>query len=212
MTVLLIQTGDMVGGTVDIGSQGSIAETSTGSNSTSKSGSFSANWCQSGSCRTGIASNIDARSLDQIDEGLESLHSYISVLAGGPSFASAFRSLFTNGSSKALRNASDDIDEVYNSIFATMVQRGNFNIGSFSRAKMNEIGMQWVGSNPKEIIKQGKLFGFKDSSGTKIFRLPRLKRNGVAAGRTQGNLVEILRDNRGNFVREMRNAHMDIIE
>jgi len=202
-------TGDAVGVSTDIGSQGGIAKSSNDSGSNIN---ITPNWCHRGSCRTGIASNIDVRSLDEIDAGLERLNSIISTLIGGPSLANGFRSLFTKGATKTFRNASDDIDEVYNSIFATMVQRGNFNIGSFSRKQMNEIGMQWVGANPQEIIKQGKLFGFRNSAGTRIFRLPRLKRNGVAAGRTQGNLVEVERDSKGNFVRELRNAHMDLIE
>ncbi|WP_419227317.1 hypothetical protein [Alteromonas sp. OM2203] len=95
-------TGDMVGATADLQSQGNIAK---GSGDAGANITFSSNWCHGGSCRTGVPTNIDARSISAIDQGLEELNSYMSMAAGAFSLPSIVKSFFTKGA-KAL---ADDV-------------------------------------------------------------------------------------------------------
>jgi len=94
-------------------------------------------------------------------------------------------------------------------ILHTKKKFGNFNIGSMSRSKMDEVGQAWVGPNAKPMMKKDQLIGYTSQDGLKTYRLPQLKQRGVAAGQTQGNLTEYVIDNGNKTV--IRNAHIDLI-
>jgi hypothetical protein len=109
--------------TFDIGSQEQISKSSTGAASGSSGGSFSSSWCYQGACRTGVAYDLDVRSLDEIDQGLENLTSYMSMAAGLFSIPSMVRSFFTKGA----KEASDQVSDTF-----TDSKQGDFSISDWS--------------------------------------------------------------------------------
>ncbi len=88
--------------------------------------------------------------------------------------------------------------------------RGNFNVGSMSRSQMDEVGTAWVGPNARAMMKGDAQIGWTSADGLKTYRFPQLKENGLAAGRTQGNLTEFLRLDNGQ-TDILRNAHIDLL-
>lgn len=88
---------------------------------------------------------------------------------------------------------------------------GNFSIGKMARGQMDELGSAWVGSGARPIMSKNGQIGLVSADGLKTYRFPQLKNNGVAAGRTQGNLTEYVKGDDGKL-RVLRNAHVDLIK
>lgn len=116
------------------------------------------------------------------------------------------------GNQKALvpNCASTEAGDGLQTILQVVGTRGNFNVGSMARSQMDEVGAAWVGANAKALMKKDVQVGWLSAAGLKGYRFPQLKENGMAEGRTQGNLTEWLRLNNG-VKQVLRNAHIDLL-
>ena len=104
-----------------------------------------------------------------------------------------------------------NIDGPLQKIFEIKRTKGNFNIGSLKADEAAELGRSFVGPDAVNIVKNGKVIGFRTPDGLRQFRFPAKKLRGQAKGKTQANIEEFFINAEGDKIR-IRNAHIDIIQ
>ena len=153
--------------------------------------------------------NYIGAAVDGVGLIVDGVATAVPVVPGGAGTAiKAYRLSHVSTEGLAAARASKDL--LMRALAAAKSNVGNFNIGRMARGQMDELGQTWVGKGARPMGKNGSM-GWVSADGLKTYRFPQLKKNGQAAGQTQGNLTEYFRAEDG-ALKVLRNAHVDLMK